>query len=655
KKIGPFESTTWNLSRLKTLALGGERIDPTIMESFVATFKKTGLEVGVMAPGYGLGEHVTIVSLGGRRFYHADRMALTHQNKIKPGTHTLVGCGEPVKGVDVRIVHPDTCMEVSSDQVGEIWVNSACKATGYIHQEEQNKEVFYAQLKGDDASKSYLRTGDLGFIKEGELFVCGRIKNMINVRGTNFYPIDIEEALVSIPSVSGCMAFPHLSEEEEEGIAIAVEINASENIKTEDQMNGLIQEVSEKTLMNVGVAPETIVLLREGTLPRTSLGKLQRKEFQSTWEKGKVKPLYISKEEASPDHHQLIDLNELEVLDFSSVEKVIIRKIKEVARVWVDPNVSLFDQIALESIQVVQLVNELSRTFNIDLSLTILEMCDTVEDITEYIHNAPEYQPLPANVVAFNQEKKQEDTPPVFLVHPARGGVHCYLELAREMDDMFYAISDDGNYASVEEKASAYCELIRQVQPVGPYTLGGYSFGGTLSLAMASLLERAGEDVRQVILIDEGHASNADFPDAFNESIDVSEFLEVIASDYLMAQEIDQLKASHKKGATLSEICQQISDPKIRELVLFEKEAYVSNIRLLKKWTPDFTYSGPVTLLKTKNLINHLEKRYTNVVPIPGNHLSIIRQPLVKEVSHLVTELLHESEQKVEEKLGVMG
>ncbi|WP_109830554.1 FAD-dependent oxidoreductase [Reichenbachiella versicolor] len=638
----------WDLSRMKTLAMGGERVDPNTMEKFVNTYSDAGFEARMMAPGYGLGEHVTIVSLGGKRLYYADKIALMHQQKVRPGTHPLAGCGVPVKGVDVRIVDPTSHKEVATDRVGEIWVSSPSKASGYIHLKELSKETFEATIAGED-DKTYLRTGDLGFIHEGEVFVCDRLKNMINVRGVNCYPTDIEETLDTIEGIFGSIAFSSFSDEGEEQMTVVAEVINGSAKKLE--LKELTIQIQDMILMNIGVTPERIVLIKQGQLPRTSLGKLQRRDFEKKWNNDKIKILYDDVSNDDQELTHLVGVDELDHLNISSTEAIIVKKIKEVARVSVDPQISLFDQITLDSIEVVLLVEELSTVFQIDLSLTILEMCDTVEDIANYIQSTPEYKPLPSNILAFNIEKKKEGETPIFMMHPARGGVHCYLEFARELDLMFYGVSDNSSYSSVEDKAREYCQLIRQVQPTGPYILGGYSFGGTLSLAMASILENEGELVEQVILIDEGHATKLGFSDAFDETVEVGQALDLIASDYVSKQEIQSLKdLQNQEHLSLKEVCNQIADTRVREQVLFETEAYLSNIGLLRKWEPDFQYSGPISLLKTTQLVNYLEERYQNVIPIPGDHFSIIRQPYIKEVSSIVFDLLQIKSLVLEEK-----
>ena len=156
-----------------------------------------------IAPGYGLAEHTVYVCDGGKQRLFLNLAALQDrkvqivEGKINVPVQELVGCGLPSKNpsVNVRIVDRESSTELAEDEIGEIWVDSPSKAAGYWGHDDISKEEFHAQIlhyrdntRPEGAERTYLRTGDLGFLHGGELFVCGRIKDLIIVRGRNHYP-----------------------------------------------------------------------------------------------------------------------------------------------------------------------------------------------------------------------------------------------------------------------------------------------------------------------------------------------------------------------------------------------------------------------------------------------------------------------------------
>lgn len=192
-----------DLSSIKHIINAAEPVDEESLNVFTETFGPFGLNCSVIFPTYGLAEHTVFVCSGGQQILSVNKEDLEMHDKvtIKPtnkygenhDTRSIVGCGFPAKQqVDVRIVNPDSLVELEEDKVGEIWVNSPSKASGYYNMQARSVNEFSAKIEGDEMHIPYLRTGDLGFIHGGELFICGRLKDLIIVAGRNHFPQDLE-------------------------------------------------------------------------------------------------------------------------------------------------------------------------------------------------------------------------------------------------------------------------------------------------------------------------------------------------------------------------------------------------------------------------------------------------------------------------------
>ena len=196
-----------DLSSVKHIINAAEPVDEESVNLFAATFGPFGLDKGVIFPTYGLAEHTVFVCSGGQQVLSVlkedlevnDKVVIVEDDaasKLKTdmrSTRRVIGCGFPSKqNVDVRIVNPDNLIELDEDEVGEIWLNSRSKALGYYNMIDRTNRDFNAKLDCVENRSAYLRTGDLGFLHGKELFICGRLKDLIIVAGRNHFPQDLE-------------------------------------------------------------------------------------------------------------------------------------------------------------------------------------------------------------------------------------------------------------------------------------------------------------------------------------------------------------------------------------------------------------------------------------------------------------------------------
>jgi acyl-CoA synthetase (AMP-forming)/AMP-acid ligase II len=209
-----------DLSSVRHMINAAEPVDAESIDTFYDTFGPYGLPK-VIYPTYGLAEHTVFVCSGGQQRLTVRKYDLEVHQKVvlvtdakdsnessdaSQVTH-LVGCGYPShQKVTVKIVQPESFAVLSEDEVGEIWIQSPSKAAGYYHKAQDTQHDFHAHLQGEEAKDEkggYLRTGDLGFLHHDELFICGRLKDLIIVGGRNYYPVSLHAA----SSMPGCIAF----------------------------------------------------------------------------------------------------------------------------------------------------------------------------------------------------------------------------------------------------------------------------------------------------------------------------------------------------------------------------------------------------------------------------------------------------------------
>ncbi|HMY20354.1 MAG TPA: fatty acyl-AMP ligase, partial [Polyangium sp.] len=259
---------------------GAEPIRPETLERFSATFGPCGFKRSYFYPCYGLAEATLIVSGGDR---HAEpitetfdaRHLLAHQvahvEASSPDARKFVACGVAL-GQTVRIVDPETRRPTPPGRIGEIWVAGPSVAQGYWRNDEQTERVFRALT--DSGEGPYLRTGDLGFVHNGELFIAGRCKDLIIVRGRNYYPQDIEQVVeTSHPGLRpGCGAAFAIDRAGEEQLVVVHEVEPAYENKTEE----VVAAIRRAVVQGFDIDPHAVVLVKSRKIPKTSSGKIQR-------------------------------------------------------------------------------------------------------------------------------------------------------------------------------------------------------------------------------------------------------------------------------------------------------------------------------------------------------------------------------------------
>ncbi|MGI5404489.1 fatty acyl-AMP ligase [Streptomyces sp. CA-135486] len=277
------QSTGLDLSSLRVALNGAEPVRADTIRAFTARFAANGLRPEAMLPCYGLAENTLLVSGGDTARQHVELTVDAHcleQDELQPArdgraTRTLIGCGRPV-GTEVLLVDPMTLEVLPESRVGEIWLRGTSVAAGYWNRPEATAESFQASTA--DGRTGYFRTGDLGALLGGELFVTGRIKEMLIHHGRNLYPQDIEHAVQdSGPAFrkgGGAVFTVSGSEAERDHVVVVQEIRP--HAYDEPDLPGLAVSVRELVSRQFQLPAANVVLVRPGVIRKTTSGKTQR-------------------------------------------------------------------------------------------------------------------------------------------------------------------------------------------------------------------------------------------------------------------------------------------------------------------------------------------------------------------------------------------
>jgi len=281
RKITDQECEGLDLSSWSVAFNGAEPVRQETLDRFAEKFRPYGFDRHALTPCYGLAEASLIVSCKERftlpKVKYIDAQAADrHQVREVmhgPGASRVhVGCGPAVRDTNIMIVNPVTRSLCTEADIGEVWVSGSGVAQGYWNKPEETENLLRARLGNGDASR-FLRTGDLGFIRDGELFITGRLKDLIIIRGRKYCAEDIEWTIQSRAEAVHAVGAFSIQDQGEEKLVIAVEAEQLRSINTVE-LARLIRRVTSEQFE---IEAHLIVMLERGQIPRTSSGKIQRK------------------------------------------------------------------------------------------------------------------------------------------------------------------------------------------------------------------------------------------------------------------------------------------------------------------------------------------------------------------------------------------
>jgi acyl-CoA synthetase (AMP-forming)/AMP-acid ligase II len=296
QKVTPAQREELDLSCWEVAFTGAEPIRTETLDHFVETFGPCGFRREAFYPCYGMAEASLMISGGLKTaapvVRYVDGPALTRNQVVSVAAtadqaRAIVGCGRAWLGDKIVIVDPDTLMLCAPDQVGEIWVAGAGIGKGYWQQPDETAQTFAAYL-ADTGEGPFLRTGDLGFLQEGELFITGRLKDLLILWGRNHYPqhleATVETAHPALRSHHGAAFAVDVQGEERLVIVHEVDRHYLRQLDVEAVVTAMYQAVAEEHLAEL----YAVQLLKTGTIPKTSSGKIQRRACKARFLEGSL-------------------------------------------------------------------------------------------------------------------------------------------------------------------------------------------------------------------------------------------------------------------------------------------------------------------------------------------------------------------------------
>jgi len=408
RRITPEQRAGLDLSSWDVAFDGAEPVRPETLDRFCEAFAPCGFRREALYPCYGLAEG-TLLAAGGRKAEAPAVLAVRREDLarglVRPASEEegrrLTGCGAALGDGEIAVVDPETGQRCGPGRIGEIWTAGPSVARGYWNRPDETRATFGARLA--DGGGPYLRTGDLGFLEGGELFVTGRLKDLIVLDGLKHHPEDLERtAEASHPALrpGGCAAFP-VEEDGAERLVIAAELDrrrAGEALETEEVVRAVRRAVAEWH----GARVHDVVLLPAGRLPRTTSGKLRRHACRELRPAGS-RPCISAAATG---------------LGINAIQDRLIRELS--ARLGVAPSAldpgEPFASYGLSSREAVSLAGDLESWLGRPLSPALLWQQPTVEALARHLAGEAEDRP----------RERAAETPPADGAEPvAVVGIGC--------------------------------------------------------------------------------------------------------------------------------------------------------------------------------------------------------------------------------------
>ncbi len=450
-KINEEEKETLDLSSWKFAFNGSEPVRSDTIERFDQVFSRCGLEADALVGVYGMAES-TLILTG------------TSRGETPPIDEDTgyISSGKVAPQHEIKIVDPENLIELSDGQKGEIWASGDSIAQGYFGSPEATKETFHATLNDDN--KRYLRTGDLGYLRKGHLFVTGRLKDLIIIRGRNYHAEDIEWSLLLIDGLSaGSSAVFMLDKDDPDSLTVVAGV--SSRLSRKDWPD-LLTRVSGRIYEDFQLKVNRVVLIKSKRLPRTTSGKVQRALTRKLYIDGDLEIMFdqtMGVSGSSKKKTKGID-EPVGINSPKSLEEM------EVAKIWAEILDMTIDEIGIcenffelggQSIQMLELASRL------DVSVELLFRYPTIES---FLNRSGEYQfPNAQSDIWLQPATAQELTPTnISLITGGNGlfGFHLLVSLLSRTDDHFICLIRGKSDEQVLEKfieTADYFELQDQI------------------------------------------------------------------------------------------------------------------------------------------------------------------------------------------------
>jgi amino acid adenylation domain-containing protein len=475
RKITDDELAGLDLQCWRIAFSGAEPVRATTLERFAGRFRAYGFESESFYPCYGLAEATLVVTAPtARRPYplrHVDRAALEDNRVVDSAEEqasSLVGCGDVWSGHSVTIVDPDRLVPCVDGGIGEIWVAGPSVAQGYWRRAEATDHTFHATLE-TSPGRRFLRTGDLGFMQAGELYITGRLKDLVIIAGKNYYPQDFEaaaeEGIEELRSGASA-AFSAQLDEQESLVFVGEPQRAMLPLLRDDGAQSLFQRIREVLVGRCGMAPSEIILIKPGSIPKTSSGKIRRAEcrrrlvdgaLEIIARSGRASALVSTSErpvrgETESDHAQALLRDALSLLPRAQKEPLLIRfllstiaKLMGVSERDLNADASA-PRNGLDSLRLIELKHAIDSLLGADVPLSLLLSDVGVTTLAKRLAE-DRFEAMNAPTVAPNRRASftQQAMWTMHALEPKGGGynLHLALRIVGGLDDVVLKASID--------------------------------------------------------------------------------------------------------------------------------------------------------------------------------------------------------------------
>jgi oxalate---CoA ligase len=551
-------------------------------------------------------------------------------NPLPPGRRKLGSVGRAA-GPEVAVMD-ESGNFLPSSMVGEVVIRGANIMGGYCNSAEANASAF---------SGGWFRTGDQGYLdSDGYLFLTGRIKELINRAGEKISPRQIDDALLAHPAVEQAVAFalPHRALGEE--VAAAVVLRRDARATAEE-----LREFAATRLADFKV-PRQIVIVEE--IPKGPTGKLQRNGLGEKFGVTAVDQLL-----AEPTAKYEAPRTKLEeaIAD-------IWRRVLRLEQVGRHEN---FFHLGGHSLLALAVVNEMQSKFGKHVSVALLLNSPTIAQLASVLPQQPETAPSPLLVI-----QPQGSKPPFFCVH----GTDSYVRLARYLGEgqPFYGLAQhlEGRKVShtrIEDIAAYYLSEIRTIQPNGPYYIGGHSFGGVIAFEMAHQLQREHDEVALLVLIDSAApGTGLSRTDSARGETVAKQNSQNLSSPslkkrlYFARQTVkDALRKKVNTAACEVYHVFGIQLPTALQTFYADEVVYGKIYPHAHECYAPQSYSGRTVYLKSEDARDRalgwpeLITGGLQIYEVPGNHLSMLVEPHVRQLAETLKECLGNAQAGVDE------